>query len=123
LSHDYTLQGEALYAALHPAFPLWTGAAAAPFSFETFPHAITCALLGRIVRGRDKVADRLAALRGAGIRLPEQPLSQDDVDAALCALAAKLVASGDAQAFGQQQEGFIVIPRLRGEAAAAAPGR
>ena len=55
-------------------------------------------------------------LRGAGIRLPEQRLSQDDVDAALCALAAKLVASGDVQAFGQQQEGFIVIPRLRGEA-------
>jgi hypothetical protein len=35
----------------------------------------------------------------------------------VCALAAKLVASGDVQDFGQQQEGFIVIPRLRGEAA------
>ena len=34
----------------------------------------------------------------------------------VCALAAKLVASGDVQDFGQQQEGFIVIPRLRGEA-------
>ena len=102
---------------MRPHFPLWSSSATPPFSFETFPHAATCALLGRVARGRDKAVDRLAVLRGAGIRLPEQRLSQDDVDAALCALAAKLVASGDVQAFGQQQEGFIVIPRLRGEAA------
>jgi predicted RNase H-like nuclease len=107
---------------LRPHFPLWTSSATPPFSFETFPHAATCALLGRVARGRDKAVDRLAVLRGAGIRLPEQRLSQDDVDAALCALAAKLVASGDMQAFGQQQEGFIVIPRLRGEAATLSPG-
>ncbi len=111
------LQGEAAYSAMQPHFPLWTSPATpseGPFCFETFPHAVTCALLGRIVRGQDKSTDRLAALALAGIRLPQRKLSQDDVDACLCALAAQLVASGDAQAFGEKREGFVVIPQFRG---------
>jgi predicted nuclease with RNAse H fold len=115
--HAWMLQGEAVYSAMQPHFPLWTSSACpseGPFCFETFPHAVTCALLGRIVRGQDKSTDRLAALATAGIRLPERPLSQDDIDACICALAAQQVANGDAQAFGDKHEGFIVIPQFRG---------
>jgi predicted nuclease with RNAse H fold len=115
--HAWMLQGEAAYAALQPHFPLWTapaGPSEPPFCFETFPHAITCALLGRIVRGADKSSDRRAVLKLAGIQLPQRTLSQDDVDACLCALAAQLAASGDALVFGAKDEGFIVIPRFRG---------
>lgn len=115
--HAWMLQGEALYSALQPHFPLWEpheGSSQGHFCFETFPHAITCALLGRIVRGQSKAVDRPAALALAGIQLPQRPLSQDDVDACLCALAAQRVAGGDAQAFGRRGEGFIVLPRFAG---------
>lgn len=121
--HAWMLQGEALYVALQPHFPLWSppegSSEALPskhrFCFETFPHAITCALLGRIVRGADKAADRRAALAVAGIQLPQWQLTQDDIDACLCALAAQIVFGGDLQAFGKSGEGFILAPSFRGD--------
>jgi predicted nuclease with RNAse H fold len=114
--HAWMLQGEALFAALRPDFPLWTDATNAgppePFCFETFPHAITCALRGEVVRGKDKAIDRRALLENAGFHLPTYA-SQDDIDAALCALTARHVATGDFEAYGNKREGFVVTPRWR----------
>ena len=113
--HAWMRQGEALFAALQSHFPLWSHAAKAPigsFCFETFPHAVTCALHGRIVRGKDKAIDRPALLAAAGITL-SPTASQDDVDAALCALTAQKAAAGDFETYGNATEGFIVTPRWR----------
>ena len=113
--HAWMLQGEALFAALQPHFPLWSNATVAPtrpFCFETFPHAVTCALRGRIVSGKDKAIDRPALLTAAGITL-RPTASQDDVDAALCALTAATVVAGDFETYGNTTEGIIVTPRWR----------
>lgn len=111
--HAWMLAGEALYAALQPRFPLWRGpATASPCSFETYPHAITCALAGGIVSAKLKRTARRDELARRGIALPVSA-SQDEVDATLCALCARLVSGGDHLAFGDLDEGQIIIPRWR----------
>jgi (2Fe-2S) ferredoxin/predicted nuclease with RNAse H fold len=113
--HAWMLQGESLFAALRPHYPLWTDPATPPTGpccFETFPHAITCALRGEIVIGKNKAADRPALLAAHHIQLPPGS-PQDDIDAALCALAARYIAAGDADSYGNPTEGHVVTPRWR----------
>ena len=124
----WMLQGEALYrelAASHPplaALPP-TGlppaglAASAPACFETFPHAITWQLRGGQASAAHKRHQRSELLRQAGID-PAPFTSIDLIDAALCALAAHLLASGrPCRAYGEAASGLIVVPQgpLAGE--------
>lgn len=77
--------------------------------FETFPHAMVCALAGKVVAAKPKADTRRKLLRGRGYDI--SVLSNIDfVDAALCALTAEAFLNNHLQCFGDKQEGFIVVP-------------
>ncbi|WP_254216887.1 DUF429 domain-containing protein [Synechococcus sp. CCY 9618] len=110
--YGWMLRGEALYQALEPTHPL---AAAPPLAgqhccFETFPHAITWHLRGGNAQAARKRTQRRELLRLAGIDLA--PLTSiDQIDAALCALAAHHAAiGGECVTYGEPQTGWIVVP-------------
>ena len=77
--------------------------------FESFPHAVVCALAGRVVPTKPKATVRRAALRARGYDVTCL-VNIDFVDAALCAVAAEAFLKGCVQCFGDEQEGFIVVP-------------
>ena len=117
--YGWMLQGEALYRELAPSHPLLTAAAApcGPACFETFPHAITWHLRGGQASAAHKLAQRRQLLVQAGID-PAPLISIDHIDAALCALAADHLASGQpCRAYGEAASGLIVVP-LSGSGAA-----
>jgi predicted nuclease with RNAse H fold len=115
--YGWMLQGELLYRQLEASHPLLSGlpAPGLPVSgaacFETFPHAITWHLRGANAAARQKRLQRRALLEQAGINTAALT-SIDWIDAALCALAAHLVARGAAcQAYGEPDTGLIVVPQ------------
>ena len=77
--------------------------------FETFPQAVACALAGEIVSAKYKSKVRRKLLSGIGIDTTSLP-NIDFVDAALCAVAANYLLSGNVNAYGDMAEGFIVVP-------------
>lgn len=81
--------------------------------FETFPHAVACALTGKVVSAREKRTDRLRLLREAGVEFSAQP-KIDFIDAALCALTADYFARGEIVKIGEPDTGFIVVPKVPG---------
>jgi hypothetical protein len=111
--YGWMLNGEALFQALEPTYPLCQALPLAPASrccFETFPQAIACALAGRIVSAKQKRTIRKGLLDQAGIHLPH-PAGIDTIDAALCALTAHHLASGQpCAAFGEPATGLIIVP-------------
>ncbi len=111
--YDWMFQGEAIYAALaatHPLIGSLREAQARPCCFETFPHAIACALSGAILSARDKRSDRSRLLQESGIDTSRLS-SIDWIDAALCALTARrLVDGARCTAFGEPESGWIVVP-------------
>ena len=115
--YGWMLQGEALYRQLESSHPLLaappqTGVPLlGPACFETFPHAITWRLRGGNASAAEKRAQRSALLEQAGID-PAAMASIDLIDAALCALAAWHVASGEpCRSYGEPEAGLIVVPR------------
>ncbi len=111
--YEWMLAGAELFARLEADYPLYAGGAvdpAQPACFETFPHAITCALRGTIVSAKNKRKDRSALLAAAGITLPPRAV-MDTIDAALCALVAAHFAAGAITVYGEPHSGFIVVPR------------
>ncbi|WP_448871033.1 DUF429 domain-containing protein [Desulfobulbus propionicus] len=113
--YGWMRSGQALFQALEPTHPLCLALPLAPASrccFETFPQAIACALAGRIVSAKHKRTQRKALLEQAGIHLPP-PTGIDTIDAALCALTAHHLASGQpCTAFGEPTTGLIITPDL-----------
>lgn len=106
----WMLNGADLYLGLESHYVLFDGAARdQPFCFETFPHAIACALAARLLRGADKRADRRSLLSRAGVDLTRLT-NIDLVDAALCAVTAAYVRTGCFHAFGKTGEGLILVP-------------
>ncbi len=84
-------------------------AASSPVCFETFPQAAACSLAGKIVSAKRKGVVRRKLLRTAGI--DTAPLTNIDVvDAALCALTAHSLMAGNFKTYGDDREGFIVVP-------------
>jgi predicted nuclease with RNAse H fold len=77
--------------------------------FETFPHAVACALAKKTLSAGQKRADRSRLLREAGVSM-ETLTNIDWIDAALCALAAHYLGAGTFTAYGDAAEGFIVVP-------------
>ena len=77
--------------------------------FETFPHAVVCALAGRVVAARPKRETRRNALRQRGYDV-DSLTNVDFVDAGLCAITADAFVRGKVQLFGNKFEGFIVVP-------------
>jgi len=79
--------------------------------FETFPHAITCNLGGRIFSAKNKRKDREALLRTAGIDMTEIS-NLDLVDAALCALTAHHAGMAKpCKSYGEPVTGCIIVPK------------
>ena len=82
---------------------------AGPACFETFPHAVVCALAGRVVAAHPKRETRRAALQKPGYEVSILT-NVDFVDAGLCAITADAFVRGRVQLFGNKVEGFIVVP-------------
>lgn len=110
--YHWMLPGADLYAALQFNFPLYTGGAVTgPVATETFPQAVACALAGQVVSAKDKRDVRRKLLERAGIDAGELTLI-DEIDAALCALAAAHFAQGTFTAYGDTTDGFIIVPQV-----------
>jgi predicted RNase H-like nuclease len=105
------LNGADLYRFLRPDYPLFNGKsqASSPVCFETFPHAVACALAKETLSAKQKRADRSRLLREAGICI-DSLTNIDQVDAAICALAAHHLIAGTFKSYGDAAEGFIVVP-------------
>ncbi|MEB3270523.1 MAG: DUF429 domain-containing protein [Synechococcus sp.] len=110
--YGWMLQGEALYRELEASHPLLTGLPpSGPACFETFPHAIAWQLRGGQASAAQKRRQRTELLRQAGID-PAPLTGMDQIDAALCALAAAHLASGrPCLAYGEAVSGLIVVPQ------------
>jgi predicted nuclease with RNAse H fold len=109
----WMLQGAKLYRALDKSFARFDGTneRARPICFETFPHAIACALNGAPVSARKKREVRRAFLEQMGICC-DSLTNIDFVDAALCAVTAECFANRRYIHYGDAGEGYIVVPRL-----------
>lgn len=78
--------------------------------FETFTHAITCAMLGTDVESaKQKRVQRRQLLDDVGIET-RLLTSIDALDAALCALTAGWLRMGQAKAYGDSDGGYIFVP-------------
>lgn len=110
--YGWMLQGEALFQDLEPSHPLLTALPiTGPGCIETFPHAITWDLRGDHAKAANKRAERSEMLEQAGIDLASLT-SIDQIDAALCALAADHAAVERAcHAYGKTHSGWIVVPQ------------
>jgi predicted nuclease with RNAse H fold len=109
--YDWVFNGEKLYELLKPHYPLFEGdRQEGPACLESFPHAVACALTGKIVPADQEVRRKILTEQGYDVSsLP----NADFVDAALCALAGRAFREGRSQHFGQKGEGFIVVPVTR----------
>ncbi|MBX3660991.1 MAG: DUF429 domain-containing protein [Burkholderiales bacterium] len=108
--YQWMMNGARLYKELEVDYPLFDGQRNNDrFCVETFPHAVACALAGRIVSAKQKRVIRESLLHGLGLR--NKLLSNIDyIDAALCAIAAESVAQGSYRKYGSAAEGYIVTP-------------
>jgi predicted RNase H-like nuclease len=112
--YDWVFQGEKLYQCLLPHYRLFDGSPQREkIVFETFPHAILCALAGRVIPARSKASTRRRMLREQGY--DDEPLKNIDfVDAALCAVSADRFLHERVLWFGDREEGLIVVPEGNG---------
>lgn len=110
--YGWMFSGEKVFETLAPTYPLLTERryAGGQVSFETFPHAITCSLLGReVASAKLKRVQRRKLLEDAGINTSSLT-SIDAVDAALCALTAQFLLLGKTRAYGDAPGGYIFVP-------------
>ncbi len=111
--YDWVFNGEDLYCQLKKLrYQLFDGRPVkGPVCFETFPHAVVCALAGAVVPAKPKKFTRLKVLSEENYNV--SLLSNlDFIDAALCAVTAEHFRRGHTIHFGQRDEGFIVLPAL-----------
>lgn len=105
------IAGAELYAALADSFPLYDSGARRVFvAIETFPQAVACALAGEIVSAKRKNEVRRELLRLSGIS-PSGLANIDEIDAALCALAADRFARNEFKSYGDAESGLIIVPK------------
>lgn len=110
--YSWMLNGARLYILVERRFPLFSGRKPdSRFCVETFPQAVACALAGRVLSAKEKRTNRSAILVSEGMDTSSLT-SVDFVDAALCALTAQYVGRGAYKAYGDETDGFIVVPSL-----------
>ena len=108
--YKWVFNGARLYQQLAQHYRLFDGDRRSSLTcFETFPHAVVCALAGRVVAARPKRETRRNALRQRGYDVGSLT-NVDFVDAGLCAITADALVRGRVQLFGNKVEGFIVVP-------------
>lgn len=111
--YQWMFNGERLYKALAVHYHLFQNQRSRTrICLETFPHAIVCALKGRIISAKNKNKTRRDVLAEQGI---ESILltNIDFVDAALCAVAAAEFRAGHFDEYGDHNEGYIVVPKRK----------
>jgi len=108
----WMVKGADLYRCLAPDYRLFEGQRSVfgQICFETFPHAVACALARKTLSAGQKRADRSRLLCEAGVST-ETLTNIDWIDAALCALAAHRLVMGTFKTYGDVTEGFIVMPQ------------
>lgn len=110
--YRWVFNAERLYKSLDAHYPLFDGKNRhGEVCFETFPHAILCAMAGRVVSTKPKGVTRRTALKERGYDVGDLP-NIDFVDAALCAVAADAFHEKRCHIYGDTIEGFILIPRI-----------
>lgn len=108
--YAWVFNGERLYNQLFKHYALFNGTRRSSLTcFETFPHAVVCALAGRVVAAHPKRETRRNALRQRGYDVGSLT-NVDFVDAGLCAITADAFLHGRVKLFGNKVEGFIVVP-------------
>jgi NTP pyrophosphatase (non-canonical NTP hydrolase)/predicted nuclease with RNAse H fold len=109
--YPWMLNGAELYSILEPDYPLYSGnnLTAKSLCFETYPHAVCCALAGKIVSAKQKSTIRRELVNKAGIDTSALT-NIDFIDAALCALTAHHLALGRIKTYGDATDGIIVVP-------------
>jgi predicted nuclease with RNAse H fold len=109
--YRWMVNGAELFRQLALSYRLYDGRSAPldPLCFETFPQAIACTLAGKMLLAKNKRGDRRGLLAKAGIAT-DALKTIDEIDAALCALAAQHVLAGSFKAYGDAAEGFILVP-------------
>jgi predicted nuclease with RNAse H fold len=109
--YQWVFNGERLYEKLRHAYHFYDGQSkGGKICFETFPHAIVCALAGNIVPAKPKARVRRKALCKAGFDTSSLA-NIDFLDAALCAVAANYFRRNAYVKYGDKLEGFIIVPR------------
>lgn len=110
--YGWMFNGERVYQTLAVTHPLLSEERylGGKVCFETFPHAITCAMLGtNVASAKYKRLQRRALLEDVGI--DTRPLTSiDALDAALCALTAEYLRLGWTKAYGDAESGHIFVP-------------
>ncbi|WP_322033234.1 DUF429 domain-containing protein [Paraburkholderia sp. J76] len=115
--YDWMLCGEQVYHAFANAYPLLSSReyAGHRVSFETFPHAIACAVLGKeTVSAKRKLVERRKLLETVGVDSAVLR-SIDAIDAALCAWTAGRLVAGHAKPYGDAAGGYIYVPDVSGQ--------
>lgn len=110
--YGWMFSGERVFQTFAPTYPLLTEKrySGGRVTFETFPHAITCSLLGKeVASAKLKRVQRRQLLEDAGIDT-RSLTSIDAVDAALCALTAQLLLRGKTRAYGDVRGGYVFVP-------------
>ncbi|WP_321933344.1 DUF429 domain-containing protein [Paraburkholderia sp. J8-2] len=110
--YRWMFNGEQIYEVFSSTWPLLTSRKfeGGRVSFETFPHAVTCALRGKEgTSARQKRWQRPKVLESAKIDASRLK-SIDDFDAALCALCARYLIEGQTYAYGDTEGGYIHVP-------------
>ena len=109
--YGWMMNGATLFQLMTRYYRLYDGRSASldPVCFETFPHAIACSLAGRTLSAKQKRVERRRLLEEAGF-VTGDLTSLDDVDAALCAVAAQQFIAGRFNAYGEPRQGFILLP-------------
>ena len=107
--YRWMVNGAELFRLLAPQYRLYDGRLDEPLCFETFPQAIACSLAGKTLSAKNKRVERRRLLDQAALTA-DALTSIDEIDAALCALAAQHVLAGSFKVFGDGAEGFILLP-------------
>lgn len=107
--YRWMINGAELYQLLEARYHLFDGQIRTPACVETFPQAVACALAGKVVSAKQKATIRRQLLNSVGVDIAELR-NIDTVDAALCAVAAYTFVSGAFITYGNEAEGFIVVP-------------
>ena len=110
--YEWVRNGQQLYQLLEKSHSLFNGeVGAGPQCMETFPQAVACALAQRILPAKRKCADRRDVLVKRGLET-NMLKNIDFVDAALCAVAALYLQRNEFDCYGDNKEGFIVVPNV-----------
>ena len=110
--YRWMFNGEQIYQAFSSAYPLLTSRKfeGGRVSFETFPHAVTCAFRREEgTSAKEKRWQRPKVLESEKIDTSALKWI-DDFDAALCALTARYLIEGQTYAYGDVEGGYIHVP-------------